>query len=365
MAGYTDLTARNSTSHISQRAEGTAGALPTVCFFARVPDPALLDGMTFYSEDIAILKELGLQVRSATRLLDVPWTSKFYFVWWPGWGAFVVALAKILGRRSVLISTVHYQDPLYGYHRRSALERMLIRWAERNASLVLPSSTLEYEGAVALGAKNVHLVHHSIRVPEEVRAFEERESLVLSIGHMDYETAIARKRFDNVIRAIPYVLERVPAARFIFAGRVSADCPLASLARTLGVSDVVRFPGFISNVEKIRLLSSARVLAQPAAWEGFGVAQLEALAYGLPMVTSDGGAVREVVGECALFCDKESPKDIGRKITRLLLDPEQWRTLSSSGHKRASALFSREVRKAKISHCLLQLGIRHQVFSAH
>jgi glycosyltransferase involved in cell wall biosynthesis len=365
MADYIDLPMHNSASHISQRPERAGGELPTVCFFARVPEPALLEGMTFYAEDIAILKELGLQVRSATRLLDVPWTSNFYFVWWPGWGAFVVALAKILGRRSVLISNVHYQDPLHGYHRRSALERMMIRWAERNASVVLPVSTLEYEGAVALGARNAHLVHHSIRVPEEIRAFEERENLVLSIGHMNDKAAIARKRFDNVIRAIPYVLERVPAARFVFAGRVSADCPLQSLARALGVSDVVRFPGFISNAEKIRLLSSARVLAQPAAWEGFGVAQLEALAYGVPMVTSDRGAVREVVGECALFCDSESPEDIGRNITRLLLDPEQWRTLSWSGHKRASALFSREARKAKISHCLLHLGISHRIFAAH
>jgi len=92
---------------------------------------------------------------------------------------------------------------------------------------------------------------------------------------------------------VPLVLERNPDARFVIAGSIGSDFFLEELAEKLGVSSYISFPGRISNEERTQYYSTARVLAQPSEYEGFGLAQLEAMSYGLPVVTSPKAPCRK------------------------------------------------------------------------
>jgi len=97
-----------------------------------------------------------------------------------------------------------------------------------------------------------------------------------------------------------------------------------------------------------QLLQSAMVLAQPSAYEGFGLAQLEAMGAGLPVVTSPVGAVPEVVGDAGLYCNKDSVVDIAAQIISVLEDAIVWNRLSRMGRERATSLFTYEARKVKV-----------------
>jgi glycosyltransferase involved in cell wall biosynthesis len=332
-----------------------------VCFFARVSDRRILEDIGYYREDLEILRELGCEIFPATCFREIPWGCDLYFTWWYGWGIVALIKSKLARKPNVMVGPIHYHDSEYGFLRRPKWEQWLIQLSLRLADAAVTVSEIELEGIRALGAKHPFMVHHSVPAPATVRSFEQREPLAFSIGHL-CSIGIARKRFDNVIRAVPYVLEKFPAMRFVVAGRAGRGFEhLEALCHELGIRAAVEFPGAINDREKAEYLERASVMVQPARYEGFGLAQLEAMSHGLPVVTSEGGAVREVTGECALFCNPAEPKDIAKNICRVLSDPMLWNRLSEAGRHRAQSRFPRKARREKLAEILRHVCARFQV----
>lgn len=318
-----------------------------VCFFAKGQAGKLSEG--FYAEDIRILTELGHTVVPATRFREIPWNCDLYYTWWPAWG--FLSLVKSLASRSpnIIVGPVHHRDPEFGFYERKWLRQLSIRLSLRLGSAAVAVSEIEYQGIKDLGARKPWMIYHSVMVPPSTRPLDKRKALVLSIGHLNSFT-IGRKRLDNVVRAIPLVLDRCPEARFTMIGRKEDGFGgLRRLVHELGVESYVDFPGWVDERRKSDYLQQARVLAQPTCYEGFGFAQLEAMAHGVPVVSSDAGAVREVLGEGGLYCDKDAPHDIARQIIHLLEDRDLWTRLSAVGRERALTRFSHEMRKNQIA----------------
>ena len=111
------------------------------------------------------------------------------------------------------------------------------------------------------------------------------------------------KRIDLVLRAVARLRTDGIAVRVVVAGKGDARPELEELTRKLGLSDQVRFAGFVSEAEKVELLSRAwaHVLTSPK--EGWGIASMEASACGTPTVASDSPGLRETVrhGETGLL----------------------------------------------------------------
>src|ERR1019366_8811340 len=72
--------------------------------------------------------------------------------------------------------------------------------------------------------------------------------------------------------------------------------------------------------EKPFLIAGARVFAYPSLYEGFGIPVLEALACGVPTLTSNLSSLPEVAGQAALLVDPRSVEDISSALERLLRD---------------------------------------------
>jgi glycosyltransferase involved in cell wall biosynthesis len=77
---------------------------------------------------------------------------------------------------------------------------------------------------------------------------------------------------------------------------------------------------------------SAEVFVFPSLYEGFGLAPLEAMALGTPVVASAVSSLPEVVGEAAMIVKPENVFDIARGIRDVLLDPDLRETLIARGH---------------------------------
>ncbi len=108
----------------------------------------------------------------------------------------------------------------------------------------------------------------------------------------------------------------------------------------MGCRDAVEWMGPVSEGRKIELLQSCGVYLQPTHFEGFGVAILEAMSCGAPVVTSAVGAVPEVVGDAALLCDATSPESIADAVITLRNDRDLARTLGMRARERARTQFS-------------------------
>ena len=87
-----------------------------------------------------------------------------------------------------------------------------------------------------------------------------------------------------------------------------------------------------------KLYVSARALLLPSLHEGFGFPILEAMAAGLPVLTADRGAMREVAGDAALLVDPESESALVQGLQRLADDSELREQLTARGRARARAL---------------------------
>jgi len=97
----------------------------------------------------------------------------------------------------------------------------------------------------------------------------------------------------------------------------------------------VHFTGFVSDEDLIALYSEAMAAVMPALSEGFGLPAIEALACATPVLSSDRGAVPEVIGEAGLLYDPTSPDAIAAAIERIGCEHDTRRALQAKAVQRA------------------------------
>jgi glycosyltransferase involved in cell wall biosynthesis len=187
----------------------------------------------------------------------------------------------------------------------------------RGARLVIAASHELAAQARVLGAREVRVIPSGVDLPAEVGE-EADPPEVLYAGRLSPEKG---------------VLELVEAARDMNLV-VAGDGPLRAQVPTAR--------GFVPHDELQGFYARAAVVACPSRREGFGVACLEAMAHGRPVVaTSVGGLLDLVVdGETGLVVPPRDPIALRAALERLLADPELRRRLGAAGRTRAGELFS-------------------------
>jgi len=136
--------------------------------------------------------------------------------------------------------------------------------------------------------------------------------------------------------------------RYIVAGKGPEQTALEKLAKDLGLSDRVRFTGFIEEQDKWRLLRSADAYVMPSRFspdephEGFGIAFLEAAACGIAAIGSNAGGVPDAVlhGKTGLLVEPDSPEELAHALMFLYLDADKRKEMGLAGRERVRTEFS-------------------------
>jgi glycosyltransferase involved in cell wall biosynthesis len=196
----------------------------------------------------------------------------------------------------------------------------LARRVFRRASAVLCPSRALFDAAVELGARDIHVIPQGVDLPREIGK-EADPPEILYAGRLSHEKG---------------VVELVQAARGMNLV-VAGDGPLRE--------HVPGSLGFVPPDELARLYGRAAVVACPSHREGFGVACLEAMAHGRPVVASAVGGLLDLVvdGETGLLVQPRDVLALREALHRLLSDPAlRWR-MGNAGRKRAAEHFSWQV----------------------
>lgn len=190
----------------------------------------------------------------------------------------------------------------------------------RGARLVIAASTALAESARALGATKVEVIPSGVDLPPEVGE-EASPPEVLYAGRLSPE------------KGVEDLVEATRGLNLVVAG----DCPLRSR--------VPQARGFVPHDELQHLYARAAVVVCPSRREGFGVACLEAMAHGRPVVATDVGGLRDLVvdGKTGLVVPTRDPAALRAALERLLGDPALRRRLGSGGRERAQEHFSWDV----------------------
>ena len=142
--------------------------------------------------------------------------------------------------------------------------------------------------------------------------------------------AYPHKNLENLIKALNYLPSDVS---LILVGKIDEFYRrLQKDTLDLNIQKRVNFAGFLTDEELVSLYKSASVFAFPSFNEGFGLPALEAMAFGLPVVSSNSSCLPEVLGESALYFNPKDPKDIAKKIEKVLDDNNLKNSLVRNGY---------------------------------
>jgi len=156
------------------------------------------------------------------------------------------------------------------------------------------------------------------------------------------------KGIDTVLRALKILDGRQIPFRYVVAGDGPERPSLEKLSVELGIDEKVRFAGYVSEKDKLRLLQSADLYVMPSRvnlkeqHEGFGIAFLEAAACGIPAVGSNAGGIPDAVldGKTGMLVDSDSPEKLADVLIFLYQNPLTRRELGRAGMERARTQFS-------------------------
>jgi glycosyltransferase involved in cell wall biosynthesis len=193
------------------------------------------------------------------------------------------------------------------------VERRMLRSA-RWFSATTPSTREWLEGRIPAGAQ-VALVEAG--VPDELFALPRRpEEYLLYFGRLD----IAQKGLDTLLSALAQLAPHRPGIALRIAGRGRDAAKLGAMAATLGIADRVTILGAVSEAERQALFAGARIIVMPSRFEGFGLVAAEAMAAGIPLIASDIGALRDVVGAGGMLVPSDDPPALAAAIATLFDD---------------------------------------------
>jgi glycosyltransferase involved in cell wall biosynthesis len=136
----------------------------------------------------------------------------------------------------------------------------------------------------------------------------------------------------NAIRALALVKASVPSAQLIVAGSGPEEARLKQLAESLNLGDSVRFTGRVEAADMPALYRSARVALNPSRVDNMPNSVLEALAAGVPVVSTRVGGVPYIVEHdiTALLVEPGAVADMAEAIVRILTDPALSRAAACS-----------------------------------
>ena len=228
------------------------------------------------------------------------------------------ALASAAARGSAHIITLSYASQM------DIVEHLGIPEAQITPTYLAPDSAYHPR----MGAE---------RDPEVRRKYDLPDRFVLYLGGFD-----VRKQLNQLLLAYSYVAQAEGAeVPLVIAGKEprwgSPMFPdMRAYAEQLGLSDVVRWIGFVDEADKPALYRMAEVFAFPTRYEGFGLPIIEAMACGTPVVANEVSCIPEIVADGAFLVEPGSARAMAGAILALLNQEPLRETQINAGLARAT-----------------------------
>ena len=228
----------------------------------------------------------------------------------------------------LFVITGDYSTPEF----RRRFERQAKDAASRADLLIAVSdfTARQVQTCLGIARERLRVIHHGVRLPDpappDVNA---RERIVLHVG------AIQKRK--NIIRLVRAFEQMSAEWRLVLAG--SHGYGSAEILHTIDTSsarDRISVLGYTPEEELRRWYARAAIFAFPSLDEGFGMPVLEAMAWNVPVLTSDRSALTEVSGDAAIAVNPEDVDALAVNLRELGENRELRKELQSRGRRRAA-----------------------------
>lgn len=147
------------------------------------------------------------------------------------------------------------------------------------------------------------------------------------------------KGFAVLLHAFKAIRQDQPAAELHVIGKLQPEGRNAKLLAALRLQDCVFFKSALSDSQLVYEYARAGVAVCPSLYEGFGLPAAEAMSCGVPLVSSNGGALGEVVGDGGLLVPAGDADALARALLQVLEQPSLAQALALRGRKRVEQQF--------------------------
>lgn len=267
-------------------------------------------------------------------------------------GIYAVYCAKMLGKP--LIGTMHtnIQEATHYVSNFKPVQRILKRIAWRYLrtyfnscdAVIAPSDYMARE-CRKHGIKKVVAIPNGVDLgyfkPAGKRTRWKKNEVVLFVGRL-----VREKNLDVLIRSAPIVSKRIKNVRYVIVGGGPAEKYYKDLAKSVGVSHLFEFVGAVPTKAVLQYYQNADVFAFPSVFETQGIAGIEAMTCGLPVIGARYLAIPDIVndGKNGYLFSPRNPKDCARA------------TLATLAHRKRLSRKSRQsVIKYSVSNTVGQL----------
>ncbi len=157
--------------------------------------------------------------------------------------------------------------------------------------------------------------------------------LILTVGRMVYSER--GKGHEQLIRAFPLVLEKIPEAKMVFVGNGDDVPRLTQLTNKYGIRDKVIFTGYISDTELDRYYQQCSVFAMPSSQDGFGLVYLEAMAHSKVCIAAKNSAAQEIVrhNQTGFLVNPDDRRELSDAISRMVIDKDLCRKMGDQARQ--------------------------------
>jgi glycosyltransferase involved in cell wall biosynthesis len=210
------------------------------------------------------------------------------------------------------------------------------RHAAKRSDLIIAVSEFTKDQVVSylkVDPRCIRVVPHGVHVPPAPPPLEQREKIILCVGALQIR--------KNVIRLVE-AFERLPRHMIdgwtlVLAGSTAGFGAAAIVSRTerSWIAPQIHLSGYVTAAELKDLYKRAMIFAFPSLDEGFGIPVLEAMANGVPVLTSNRSALPQVAGDAAIFADPYDMEAISHQLGRLIQDASLRERLRALGLERA------------------------------
>ncbi|MEW6442774.1 MAG: glycosyltransferase family 4 protein [bacterium] len=195
-------------------------------------------------------------------------------------------------------------------------------------------------------------------------------SLFRPLPHVrrEEDRLIVTNSADMPLKGMRFLLEAVAsiarrrAIRLTVVGTPKKNGEIEHLVRDLDLGRIVEFTGRIGDEEFPRYYARSTLAVIPSLYEGFGLPAAEAMACAIPVVSTTGGALPEVIDSAGVLVPPGNTRALAEAILALLDDPERRHALARAGYDRVQRLYTWQrvaervadvYREAIVDHCRL------------
>lgn len=290
---------------------------------------------------VAMLSLLHLLLRGQAKLVHVHSASRGSF--WRK--SLFCALARLF--RVPYIFHLHSGEfPVFYHDECGPLAQRWVRHTLRKAHAVV-ALTSAWRAAlqqIAPGAPVV-VLGNPVHVPPQLPPAPPLRRRLLFLGRLR-----EKKGVYDLLRAMPAVLAQLPDTHLTLAGDGDLD-GAARLARELGVAHALTLPGWVDGQLKDQLMAESDLLLLPSYFEGLPICILEAMALGMPVISTAVGGIPEVLdqGRCGVLLAPGDVAGLAAAVLALLQDAAQRERLRRAAYERAGDSYSTQAVKAALS----------------